>query len=566
MKKTILLLSLILMASVPVLAQGDGAAQTALSPEVRVDQLMAPYSGDAVPGGLVGVVKDGEMIFAKGYGMANLTYNIPFTTDVLNNIGSTSKQFTAFAIMLLQEQGALSLDDDIRKHIPELPDFGQTVTLRHLLTHTSGYREFFNTLSMNGRLINDYIGPKEITGVLLHQPELQNIPGAEWNYNNTGYALLAMVIKKTSGMEFPEWMRKNVFEPLGMNHTYVRENPGAIIPNSAMGYMPAADGSYAEIRDLSASQGAGGIYTTLGDLAKWAANFDAYTLGNAAIFTSMTTPYVLNDGSPTNYGLGLFIDEYKGMNRVHHGGADMAHRSYFMYFPEHKGAVIVQSNNAGFNGDIANKVAEVFFGEYMALDSDGNETADVSEATDEFVYNKDKFAEVEGDYELEIAPGFILSFFMEDDKLYTQATGQQKIEIIATSDSTFRLTLVEAAVTFHRDAEGKVNALTLHQNGNHKAKRVLEEPWKPTESDITAYSGSYFSSELQAFYTVEQSGDELVLKHRRMQDLPLQAIEKDKFASIFPITEVTFVRDAQGSVTGFLASNGRARGILFEKQ
>lgn len=566
MKKSILLLSLILIASSGLLAQGNGMVNAALSPEAQVDRLMADYTGDEVPGGLVGVVKNGELIFAKGYGMANLTYSIPFTTDVLNNIGSTSKQFTAFAIMLLQEQGTLSLDDDIRKHIPEVPDFGQTVTLRHLLTHTSGYREFFNTLSMDGRLINDYISRDEVIDVLLNQPELQNTPGAEWNYNNTGYALLAMVIEKTSGMKFPEWMRKNVFEPLGMHNTYVRENPGAVIPNSAMGYMPDADGNYAETRDLSASRGAGGIYTTIDDLAKWVANFDQHTLGSETIFTSMVTPYVLNDNSPTNYGLGLMIDEYKGVKRVHHGGADMAHRSYFMYFPEHKGAVIVQSNNAGFSGEIANKVAEVFFGEYMMPDAAENETAEVSEATGEFVYNKDKFSEVEGEYELEIAPGFILSFFMEDDKLYTQATGQQKIEIIATSDSTFRLTLVEAAVTFHQDAEGKVNALTLHQNGNHKAKRVLEEPWKPSESDIAAYSGSYFSSELQAFYTVEQSGDELVLKHRRMQDLPLQAIEKDKFASMFPIAEITFVRDEQGSITGFMASNGRARGILFEKQ
>lgn len=175
----------------------------ATDPERRVDQLMLPFSGEDVPGGVVAVVREGRLVFARGYGMADLTHHIPFRPETRTNIGSTSKQFTAFAINLLAQRGRLSLDDDIRKHIPELPDLGATVTIRHLLTHTSGYREFLNTLALAGRRLDegDHIDRSEVISIVQRQPELQNAPGAEWNYNNTAFALLAMVVRHSAGDE-----------------------------------------------------------------------------------------------------------------------------------------------------------------------------------------------------------------------------------------------------------------------------------------------------------------------------------------------------------------------------
>ena len=184
-------------------------------PEKRVDQLMAAFTSKDIPGAAIAVFRKGRVKFAKAYGMANLTYSIPFTVETLNNIGSTSKQFTAFAIAFLAEDGKLSLDDDVRKHVPELPDFGNTVTIRHLTSHTSGYREFLNTAVLDGRSLaeGDYIRREEIIEMVQRQPELQNDPGAEWNYNNTAFSLLATIVERVTEVKFPEWMEKNVFKP-----------------------------------------------------------------------------------------------------------------------------------------------------------------------------------------------------------------------------------------------------------------------------------------------------------------------------------------------------------------
>ncbi|HSH45584.1 MAG TPA: serine hydrolase domain-containing protein, partial [Longimicrobiales bacterium] len=337
----------------------------ATEPGARVDQIMSAYASEDTPGGVVGVARDGELVFARGYGAANLTHEIPFTAETVTNIGSTSKQFTGFAIARLAQEGRLSLDDDVREHIPELPDFGQTVTLRNLLTHTSGYREFVNALALAGRQVmeSDYIGRFEVLDMIQRQPELQNDPGAEFNYNNSAFSLLTLVVERVTGQDFPEWMRENVFLPLGMEHTVVRAHPMEIIPNSSQGYMKVESG-WRETRDLGASMGAGGIYTTVGDLARWVDNFDEHRVGGPEIYEQMTTRNVLTTGDTTDYGFGLFMDEYRGLERVHHGGADVSHRSMLRYYPELDAAVFALSNNATFNsGAIADKVADAFFGE-----------------------------------------------------------------------------------------------------------------------------------------------------------------------------------------------------------
>src|SRR4029079_1937667 len=232
------------------------------------------------PGAVVGVIKSGKLTFVKGYGEADLTYGMPFTAETPTNIGSSSKQFTGFALALLASRGKLSLDDDVRKHIPELKDFGTKITVRHLLSHTTGYREFVNTLLISGRQVmeGDYIGPDEVIKVANSAPSLQNVPGAEFNYNNSAFSLATTVIERVSGLPFPEFMRQEVFLPLGMTHTQVRASPGQIIHGRAVGYIPA-DGGFKEVRDLGASAGAGGIYTTPGDVAKWMGNFHTGTLG-----------------------------------------------------------------------------------------------------------------------------------------------------------------------------------------------------------------------------------------------------------------------------------------------
>jgi CubicO group peptidase (beta-lactamase class C family) len=540
------------------------AQSTVAQQQETANKLIEQFDNQNTPGGVVMVMRDGKVVFQKSFGMANLTHNIPFQMNTPTNIGSTTKQFTAMGIALLQEKGLLSIEDDIRKYIPELPDLGETVRLRHLLSHTSGYREYLNSLMMGGRQMGDIIRIEEIIPLVQNQPVLQNKPGETYNYNNTGYALLAMVIERVTGEKYPEWMNKNIFQPLGMNNTLVRINPGQIIPGNAQGYIKIEETTYQEALDIPGSMGAGGIYTTMPDLEKWVCNFYNPVLGNANLIKKLQTPFRLNNGDTMSYAYGLIVGELNGLKMVEHGGADIAHRSMLMMFPEIKGAVITQSNNASFSGQIARNLAEIFFADLMEKKEEKKKQPS---EPGEFVYDVKKFDELAGRYELEVAPGFILEFRREDEKLMTQATGQGAVEIFASSDSTFYLKVVQASVTFHQNADGKVEHMTLHQNGDHRANRIFEPAWKPSDEDIRIYTGRYFSPELEAFYTIALNNDgNLLLQHRRMDDLPLKPESKDEFTATFPIPQLKFIRNEKGEVTGFEASSGRSTGIVFEKQ
>lgn len=544
----------------------DRVEPIAVDPAARADQIMLPFSGD-VPGGLVAVVRDGRLVFARGYGMADLSHDIPFSTETRTNIGSTSKQFTAFAINLLAQRGELSLDDDIRTHIPEVPDLGATVTIRHLLTHTSGYREFLNTLALAGRQLGegDHIDRSEIIGIVQRQPELQNAPGAEWNYNNTAFALLAMVVERVTDTPFPDWMRENVFAPLGMHDTVVRAAPSQIVEDRAMGYIPLPEGGYREASDLGGAMGAGGMYTTVGDLARWIANLESGELGGRAMIEAMTTPFVLTTGDTTNYGFGLMIDEVRGLRRIRHGGADVAHRSMLAYYPAARTGVVVLSNNAGFPGSVHPEVAEAFLGE--ALAPEDQPAAVETGPFDPASYDPASFDELAGRYSLDPMPAFVMTFWRDADTLWAQATGQPRIPLTPTSDTTFTLVGVPAAVTFHRDADGEVTHLTLHQNGDHRATRLEGSAWDPSPEELAAYTGRYFSDELETFYTVDLEEEHLVIRHRRLAE-PIEldpAQEADSFTGGFPVAQVEFERDSEGRVKALVVGNGRTRAVRFER-
>ena len=549
----------------------EGIERVATDPKQRVDQLMVPYSDEQTPGGVVAVVKDGRITFCKAYGAANLSHGIPFERETVTNIGSTSKQFTAFAILLLEQQGKLSIDDDVRDYIPELPDFGETVTIRHLMTHTSGYREFLNAAAMGGRRLDegDFIDRKEILALVQRQPDLQNPPGSEWNYNNTAYSLLTTIVENVTESAFPEFMEENVFAPLDMQNSVVREHRMDVIPNSAQGYVPGPKG-YREAVDLGGAMGAGGIYTTVDDLAKWMRNFKTGEVGGKGLFPAQTERFVKTDGDTTNYGFGLFVDELNGLKRVHHGGADVAHRSLLMYFPEIDAGIITQSNNAGFDGSIGPEVAKLFFGEHMDLDeSSVDEQARVEDEDTPFDlagYDPEQFDALAGRYELEEVAGFVLTFTREDAKYFIQATGQPKLELTPLAADRFKINVVEAEVEFHVQDDGSVPELTLHQNGVHKATRLEEEAWSPSLEEMTAYAGSYFSDELEAFYTVAVEDSVLVLQNRRWDERKLSAIKKDSFSASFPIQTVDFVRDEDGKIIAFKAGSGRTTDIVFKRQ
>ena len=536
------------------LTRSEPVATTA---EGKVDQAAAQLYKDT-PGAVVGVIKGGKLAFVKAYGAADLTYGMPFTPETPTNIGSSSKQFTGFALALLASRGKLSLDDDVRKHIPELKDFGRKITLRHLLSHTTGYREFINTLIIEGRQVleGDYIAPDEVIKVINRQPTLQNEPGAEFNYNNSAFSLATIVVERVTGRPFAEWMREEVFLPLGMTKTWVRANPGQIIHGRSIGYI-AGEGGFREVRDLHASQGAGGINTTPADIAKWWRNFKTGELGGPAVIKEMTTSFVLNSGSPSGYGYGLFLDTNRGLKRWQHGGNDVAHSSTFVYYPDLDAGYVVFSNYQGVPGGIANVVENAFFGEHMTAPP---QRATATSGVDVPAATLQRYA---GKYEMTTLGGLLLTVELQGSGLRLQLPGQPALPLRPTSMTAFEVVGAPAQITFNSAPGGGVEGITFQQDGaQHPGKRVVE---KAAVVDFTSFAGRYFSEELETFYDLSVEGGQLVIRHRRFGPVALTHTNGDSFSATLPVSQVVFQRDAEGSVTGFEAGNGRARGIMFKK-
>jgi CubicO group peptidase (beta-lactamase class C family) len=532
----------------------------ATEPEKRADQLFIPFSGDTVPGGVVGVIQDGELIFAKAYGMADLTYGIPFKLSTPSNIGSVSKQFTAFGILLLQKRGKLSLDDDVREYIPELPDFGQVIRIENLLNHTSGLREVYNLMPLTGWKGEDVLRREEVIEMLERQEKLQASPGEEFNYNNSGFILLADIVERITKEDFPGWMAENVFGPLGMASTTVRADPATIIPGASMGYVMAS-GGYKEGGDLYASYGAGGIYTTVHDLARWLGNFSDPKVGGAEVMQRLVTPDTLNNGDTMTYALGIGVGEYRGLKLYSHGGADNAHRAMLYYFPEIKSGVAVLSNNSLFaSGYMANSIADVFFRDKLAPEEKKEAKSDSAGV----VVPERLLKAYEGKYKL-AAIGMVFKYTLQDGKLIFSAEGQPELEMIPQSDSVFKYKGVEATVKFRLDSKGKVvNA--IHYQGGQQLELLPVAPYEPSPEELEAYGGKYYSDELETFYTLQVKDSTLTLHIRNTKDIKLTPVEKDSFrGDVYFIGTMEFQRDDQGNVTGFTVSNGRTRGIRFER-
>jgi CubicO group peptidase (beta-lactamase class C family) len=540
---------------------------TATVPTHRLRQLLAAFEGDDVPGAIVAVVRAGKVEHFEAVGMANLAHGIPFSRSTVSNVGSVSKQFTAFAVVSLAATEALSLEDDVREHFPELPDLGHTVTVRQLLTHTSGYREFLSLLAMSGRRLDegDFIAREEVLQVLLRQPVLQAEPGSEFNYNNTAYSLAALMVEKVSDTTFSRWMTENAFVPLGMESTQVRAHSGQVIVNAADGYLYADHVPFRSVADLGggggASVGPGAIYSTVDDLARWIGNLKTARVGGTEVVRELMKPQVEASGEGNHYGLGLNLRQHRGLQLVEHSGADIAHRAHLRYYPEIDAGIVALSNHGGFPaGDIARKTAELFFADHLALEDGQDDAEGGDEQTADSAVDVSSFERFLGKYELVDIDGFTIDVFQDDDQLYAQLIGKNPEP--ATPTSSTRLTWTpDFSIDFALDDTDGPVAMISKAGKTYRATRL--EAWNPTPRELAKFVGQYFSEELGTFYEVEASDEGLILKHRRLEDVELVPKVIDSFSGSFPIVEIAFVRDQASVVVGLLASSGRTKDIEF---
>jgi CubicO group peptidase (beta-lactamase class C family) len=350
------------LACVACCAALPAAAQEART--ARVDSLLAATFQTDGPGAAIAVVQDGRIVLERAYGRAHLEYDVPITPATIFHVASVSKQFTSFALTLLEQQGRLSLDDDIREHLPELHDFGHRITLRHLANHTSGIRDQWELLMMAGWRIDDVITRDQIMAMMRRQRELNFEPGSEYLYSNMGYSLLAEIVERVSGRTFNEFLTEHVFQPLGMNSTHVHNDHERVVPGRAHSYRAGPGGQGWRNAVLSyANQGATSLFTTAGDLARWLLNFETAQVGGPAAMARMQQRGVLNNGDTIPYALGIQRSQNRGRTVWSHGGADAGFRSQVMYLPEARLGIVVLSNSASANpGAIAAAVVDIFTG------------------------------------------------------------------------------------------------------------------------------------------------------------------------------------------------------------
>ena len=364
MKKTLLIVAIVVLIQ-PVMPAQQGAA-VAPAPGMAVDDIFSKWSS-STPGCAVGVAVGGKAMLLKAYGMADLERDVRNTPDTIFEAGSVSKQFTAMAVQLLANDGKLSIDDPVRKYIPELPDYGKPLTIRHMLSHTSGLRDWGSVESIAGwpRTTREYTHA-HVLEIVSKQKSLNFEPGTNWSYSNTGFNLAAIIVSRVSGMPFAEFSKQRIFTPLGMAHTSWRDDHTRIIKGRAIAYS-LDNGEYHIEMPFENVYGNGGLLTTVGDLLIWNENFVNPKVGNAKLISEMAAGGQFNDGKPLEYyGLGLFIEIYRGVPNVYHSGSTAGYRAHLNRFPDSRTSVAVLCN--GSNGDAsrsANRVSDVFLGDRL---------------------------------------------------------------------------------------------------------------------------------------------------------------------------------------------------------
>jgi CubicO group peptidase (beta-lactamase class C family) len=449
-------------------ANGSGADEkrTAAVDEVFVD-LTKPGS----PGCALGVYRDGKIVYSKGYGLANLEENVAITPQSVFDIGSTSKQFTAASILLLEKQGKLSINDDVRKYLPELPDYGQKITILQLLNHTSGLRDYLTLMELAGINIDGVTTDEDALQMMVRQKALNFAPGSDWLYSNTGFFLLSVIVKRVSGKTLREFAGENIFAPLEMTHTRYRDDHTSLIANRAMAYdAKEKGGGYSLDVSYFEQTGDGAVHTSVEDLQKWDENFYSGQIGGKEFLAEIQEPGKLNSGKALDYAKGLRIADYRGLHTVSHGGSWGGYRAELLRFPGQHFSVACLCNLGSANpSKRAHQVADVFLGELMKPRSATPQTEERNGFIDNVEMRSDNMSAFAGDfwsdelrvtYHLENVKGRLMLNVIGADGTRRSASLSGK-ELVPGMHDIFRTPNQKFTFHFSRDAKGEVNGFTL---------------------------------------------------------------------------------------------------------
>lgn len=545
------LLAAMISAGAPAVPQ-ERAAAAELSVAAKFDRVFERWSRSDTPGCAVGVAVNGQPVLIRAYGMANLEYGLRIRPDTIFESGSVAKQFTAAAIALLVQDGKLSLDDPVRKHIPELPDFGTPILIRHFLNHTSGLRSQWPLLSLAGRPPGLAVHSNdEILELVGRMKELNFKPGDEFLYNNTGYTLLGVVVQRVSGKSLAEFSRERLFTPLGMTRTQWRDDFTKIVPDRATAYRQERDGTFRTYMPFTNVQGNGGLLTTVGDLLIWNGNFDAPRIGGQALVEQLQTRGRLNDGFENEYAQGLVVTSYKGLREVSHGGSTAGYQTFLARFPDERLSIAVLSNvTSSGPARLAHEVADLFLAGKLKDPAKPAPAAVLAEALRKFV----------GVYREPLTDAAMRVGLDKEGKALLIA-GQA---VVAVSENTFVSADGGRQAVFEAGS-GSV-PLRMREGDGRSKPRLWEAmpPFAPKPEELAAFAGTYYSDEIDTTYDLFVEGGALKVRFRPAMRFILAPIYEDAFEGDGNV--LRFTRGPSGGVTGFLVYAGRVRHLRFTKR
>ena len=440
---------------------------------IKVDSLFEKQYNSNSPGMTILVVQNGEVILQRSYGMANLEYKVPITKFTVFDIASLSKQFTGMAISMLIEQGKISLQDDIRKYIPDLPDFGYRITVENLIHHTSGIRDWVRSLILAGWQMTDALSFEQILNMVHNQKELNFEPGSEYSYSNTDYVILAELVHRVTGITFRDWTDTNIFQPLGMKDTHFHDDFTEVVRNKAYGYERSDDGNFHTVNNGLSAYGSSSLFTTNVDLAKWIINFDNTRVGGKSVIERMLQCGILNNGNQISYAFGLGIGTYRGLPTINHSGSWASFNTFLLRFPEQHFSVVVLMNYSPSDaGEVAFKIADIYLATKLTpINNSNNMPISQSDSASIRVPSKMQFVDFLGDFksdELKI----LLTVAVEDEKLVIKHWRYGTINLSWVNNDSFRSEKrFMQAIDFYRNDKGQVIGLKISDRFNKQEAR-----------------------------------------------------------------------------------------------
>lgn len=530
----------------------------------KVDALFSEWNNPSSPGAAVAIVKDSRVIYRKGFGCAQLEYGVPITPSTVFHVASLSKQFTAMAVSMLEAAGKLSEDDDIRKYVPELPDFGRPITIRHLLNHTSGLRDQWELLILSGWRMDDVITQAHIMDRLERQKELNFAPGEQYLYSNSGFTLLAEIVSRVSGRPFTDWTRDNIFKPLGMTSTHFHLDHQEIVRNRAYSYEEEPGKGFVQSVLNYANVGATSLFTTVEDMAKWMHNFDDKRVGGAAVMQRMVTKGVLNDHTEISYARGIVVGEYKGLRSFEHGGGDAGFRSYMLYFPDERFGVAVFSNLASFNpGNLSHQIADIYLA--PKLKQAPVAPGAPKPALEPVSLPLKSLEAFTGTYWIEANQTSRMIVLDKDKLLYVRAKDNQS-ELVPVSKTAFLMKGIAThpLVSFANESAGGYETFTMTEDNMPPVVGTRTKPYAPNEDGLKQYAGTYYSDELDTRYDLKLNSGALHVQIGHNDDMSLVPLEED-FFSAGNFAKIRFLRDGNGAITGLTVSTDRVRNLKFTR-